>query len=166
MEFTLQLISLLLSGIFGLASIYFAYKTVKINKEYTELTQKYEEKRRDFDLYKLRKDIFDLVRKMLQIGFTPLEEVNDYQNFIKSYQATYESKFLFDEDITNYIEEIYEKISGKRMLYVKIDSYSKLGQKPDKWDDWFGEIKEINSWLEKQLPEANKKFQEYLNQTA
>lgn len=138
-------ISGFLIPLIAVITAYIAYQQYKINQNKLK-----------FDLYDKRFKVYyslmGLISYVIQAGTTTKEETDKFMREI------YESKFLFHENVSNYLNIIHNRAKELRYLDKKIanarttDEREKLLNEKDKHFDWFVD----------QMKESQKIFSSYL----
>ena len=147
---SIQILQGLLTPFIACIAVYIAYQQHK--------TARY---RLRLDLYNKRFNVFNstksLLGKIARNGNVTNEELLDFL------RSTDEAIFLFKQDISDYLRELYEKGSTLQRFEKRINGsdFSKIEVKEkEKILDKRGEI---FSWLTKQFKVCQQKFGEYLN---
>lgn len=140
----------LLTPIIAVVTTYIAYQQWKINRQKLFL-----------DLYDRRLKVYEEVRQIL--GMVARDARASYDDLLKFHIAVSEADFLFEPEISEYIEEIYQR--GVKLQYWN-KQYRDLTQtKPDGYDHQKicdGMDAELN-WLIQQFEPAKQKFKKYLH---
>lgn len=146
----IQILKGLLTPFIAFITVYIAYQQFK--------TARYKLK---LDLYKKRFDVFNstkcLLGKIIRNGDVTNDELLDFL------RSTDEAIFLFKQDISDYLKELYQESLNLQRYEKRIHSsdFSKIEVKEqEKILDKRGEI---FSWFTKQFEVCQQKFGEYLN---
>lgn len=111
------------------------------------------------DIYNLRIPIYnayrDLVSKILRDAKV---EMQDLFNFA---DRTHEALFLFDEEIVDFISDIFKKAHRLRYLKQIMDNPELV--KEDRWESIVEEESDLLQWFHDNFQEARKLFKKYLN---
>jgi len=140
----------LLTPLIAIIAVYIAYQQFIINRNRLRL-----------DLYEKRFRVFNETKKVLhkinQDSKIDLIELRDFKF------STNESKFLFEVDITDYLEEIKKNSIELNHL---TDDLNKLNQYPvgskDR-EDKVQRYSELTSWFTEQYLNIEIKFEKYLD---
>ncbi|SNX59677.1 hypothetical protein SAMN06296273_1115 [Nitrosomonas ureae] len=140
----------LLTPTIAVVTTYIAYQQWKINRQKLFL-----------DLYDRRLKVYEEVRQIL--GIVVRDAGASYDDLLKFRKAVSEADFLFEPEISKYIEEIYQH-------GVKLQSWNKQYRdstqpKPYGYDHQKvceGIETELN-WLTQQFEPTKQKFKKYLN---
>ena len=146
--FWIELSKFLLPFVIGGATLYIAWQQWKTNK------LKY-----SLDLYE-RLKIYDEVKQILTL--TMQSNSPGHDAILNFYRSTSHAIFLFESDITDYIEEIYNHLLK---LQEWSDQYRDFNQHIP--DDYDGKkistgIHDESIWLTHQLSESKLKFKKHL----
>ncbi len=139
----------LLTPIIAVVATYIAYQQWKTNKQKLGL-----------DLYDRRLKVYEEVRQILSIiraGKASYEELSRF------YRAVSEADFLFKSEITDYINEIYER--GVNLQCWSEQYRDNTQDKPDGYNHQKivdGKRVELK-WLINQFEPAKQKFKKYLD---
>jgi len=129
----------------SLAVAYIAYQQFRLGREKMKL-----------DLFEKRFAVFAAVRRFLSAiaaeGKCSMEQLSEYRRFVA------EASFLFESDITTFIDEI-DKHALQLWLIKEKDSATPLGEEKVRLADAWG--REM-TWLMNQLPELRPKFAPYM----
>ena len=124
---------------------YIAYQQVRTAREKFKL-----------DLFEKRFQVFSgarcLLSKILVTANVDLEALFEYRGAIA------EASFLFGEDITEYLEEIYRRALRLHTLHQTMDPLPRGDERSRLASEISNELK----WLNEQLPELKKRFAPYL----
>lgn len=135
----------LLTPVIAGIAVYIAYQQYKTNRDKVRL-----------DLYNKRFKVFDSLKTLLghigQQGNVKLEQVYEFMT------ATKEAVFLFEEDISTYLDTISQKAFDLRSENMKLEKLPVGEERSAKVD----ETSELCSWLVKQSEVAVDKFNKYL----
>ena len=136
-----KLLAILLAGFGG----YIAYQQFRLGREKFKL-----------DLFDKRFSVFAATRRLLSIILT---EANVSLEQLFEYRASVaEATFLFDSDITDYLDEIDKKAFRFRFTREQIEVVPAVENRPKLVD----EHHHIQTWLTDQLPILKVKFGPYL----
>ncbi|MCF7895880.1 MAG: hypothetical protein K9L87_01405 [Candidatus Omnitrophica bacterium] len=144
-----EIISIIFNIIFGFTAAILAVKNHNLNKRIQQVTH-----------YKDRKLIFDKVRKYIA-------NIVKYGNIetecpIQFARDTKDAKFLFGDDIMQYINKLYRK--GIDMNQMTKELIKVAGNK-EKEEKLINKQRKIHEWFQKQLKEKDRKFEKYLKTT-
>jgi len=134
-----------LTPLIGAIVSYIAWQQWRTNQEKLKL-----------ELYDRRLRTYEEIRKIL--GRIIREGKVTERKLLEFRQSVFEADFLFDEEIINYIDEIYKK--GLELHYKKEDfecSYS------DAKSELAEEARTLFKWFTEQPVQAKKIFKRYLN---
>ena len=116
---------------------------------------------------KLKLDLFDKRFKVYQITKEFLELVVhvefDLKELNKFEDNTEEAVFLFDENLSKYLDKIYFKSNNLRKIgkqHYALEQNSKMSEENE--EDLVKKYDELNNWLIGQLEELPKVFSPYL----
>ena len=124
---------------------YIAYMQFKTNRDRLRL-ELYEKR---FSIYKGLNTIIRSYIRDLDISIDALKEFR---------AKTHEAAFLFDDDIVQYLEEVYNNARKLNSL-----NYKNKKNLPDpEGGKIVKEIQETGNWLERQLIDSKHKFSKYL----
>ncbi|MGE0471732.1 MAG: hypothetical protein AB7L09_26365 [Nitrospira sp.] len=132
--------------VLAISAAYIAYQQYRLGREKFKL-----------DLFEKRFAVFSGTRKFLTHILTD-GNLKDY-NYLWEYRAAIgEAEFLFETDVTEYLEDIY-----KQALKLKTHSeeMSSLPAGPDR-TQLNHELHEALSWLLDQLPQLKIRFSPYM----
>jgi hypothetical protein len=135
----IESVALIISLITGICVAVIAYGQYRIEKDKVKL-----------ELYRKRYDIYIKVQEFIAIIVG-----NNYcttENLQMFLRDTREVEFLFNQDIVNYLDEMYKKGVAMR------DTYNLETRDPDSFY-------EIQDWFGHQFKESIKKFKPYLDFT-
>lgn len=144
----IDFLSAALTPVIALITVYIAYQQYRTNKI-----------RLQHDLYERRVEVFRGVLQLLSAVLRQGGVVSeDIVNLVRS---TSEKEFLFDNDICQYINDIYSK--GVELWSIREQLRdSDLIDKQDK-SMLLKKQSELLMWLTDQLPQVRKKFSKYLS---
>ncbi|WP_147383598.1 hypothetical protein [Nitrosomonas supralitoralis] len=140
----------LLTPLIAVVTTYIAYQQWKLNRQKLFL-----------DLYDRRLKVYEEVRQIL--GIVARDARASYDDLLKFRKAVSEADFLFESEISKYIEEIYQH--GVKLCYWTEEYRDSTQAKPDGYDHQKvcdGMHAELN-WLTQQFEPAKQKFRKYLN---
>src|SRR5699024_7079731 len=112
--------------------------------------------------YEKRYKVFKAVKNMTSYIMTGLQTPKGWQDFLDEYHKTDEAKFIFngDEDIENFIEEIYHNANKAYTANKILNTDTQLPEKRIKQQtEKYGEVLD---WVENKFTKANKLFEPYL----
>ncbi len=139
----------MLTPVIAVIAVYIAWQQKKINEQKLNL-----------DLYDRRLRIYEEVRKILSIIIRDAKA--SYDDLLKFYSAASEADFLFDPEITKYIDEIYRHGIQLQRWNSEYRDYTQ--PTPEGYDHkkvCDGMHTEL-TWLADQLIPAKQKFKPYL----
>ena len=114
----IELFCAFLTPIISFTTVYIAYQQWKTNKQ-----------KLDFDRYDRRIRIYEEVQKILSVVIQ--DGHSSYPSLIAFLSRASEADFLFDEDVTNYIREIFKR----GITVVSVDG--KFDEKKEETLNWF-----------------------------
>lgn len=136
-----KLLAILLAGFGG----YIAYQQFRLGREKFKL-----------DLFDKRFSVFAATRRLLSIILTEanvsLEQLFEYR------AAVAEATFLFDSDVTDYLDEVDKKALRFRFTNEQIRGVPPVANR----DKFVDENHALHAWLTDQLPVLKMKFSPYL----
>lgn len=142
----LQILSGLLVPIIAIITTYIAYQQYKTNRDKLR-----------FGLYDKRYAVYSFLKgfisQIIRNGTITPKRIFEYR------RKTKESEFLFDKEITAYLEEVFKKTFELHAIHER---YSPLpvGDERSRLVD---KEAELLSWFESQISVANDKFNKYLS---
>ena len=144
----LALFAIIVAGFIGFQQISLMDRQNILNKNSVRL-----------GLFDKRFKIFDETKKvLLKIMRGARIDQDELNGFIKNNK--HESKFLFNEDVTNFIEEVFEKAITLNGVSDKLsNSPSNISHR----DNLLDERSACVDWFTKQHSEMENKFDKYLN---
>ncbi len=165
----------LLTPLIAIIAVYIAFQQYHSNKKQGELKLKLdsnnselerkrlslEEYRVKLDLYNKRFRIFEETKKVLhkiaQEGHINLIELRDFRF------STNESKFLFDDEICQLLEELKTKAIELNQAGEKLKDLSQYPVDSQQRAEKIGECSGLNSWFNTEYDHLEIKFDKYLN---
>jgi len=170
----INILSGLLTPIIAIIAVYIAYQQFRSNRSQGELKIKLdtdknslEHKRLDLEEYRLRLDlynkryrIFEEIKKVLfKINQDAQIELVELREFKASVN---ESKFLFDNDISEFLEDLKRNAIEYTHLKNEIDKkYIPTGS--PEWQEKTKTESSLRSWFTYEYENVENKFDEYLN---
>jgi len=140
-----EILSALLTPVIAIVTTYIAIQQYRNERAKTRR-----------ELYEKRLEVYQASSKFLNFSWSDNLLSHDVLRELNS--AVYESPFLFENDICNFVESIQQKARKKLMLL------SRVAQTP--LEDSFDlkqEIRDIDRWFDSQRPVIQDKFMPYLN---
>jgi len=120
----IKILSALLTPVIAIFAAYIGYKQYTINKKNSERLLYMDRRKMDLDLYKSRYKIFDETKNVLlkisKNAGIDIIEVRDYNFSIN------ESKFLFEEDIVNFLQELQRKAIDLTHITKELENKQEL----------------------------------------
>jgi hypothetical protein len=146
----LQILQGLLTPVIGLTTLYIAWQQWRVNERKSVL-----------DRYERRLQIYQRVVEMLRLivrDFKP--EIHD---LLKFSAETAEADFLFGDEISKYLNEIY--VHGVNLHAAKFEYRDFTQQPPPGYDHQkvVDAITREEGWFVEQFPVAKEKFKKYLD---
>lgn len=139
----------MLTPMIAVVTAYIAWQQWKINRQKLNL-----------DLYDRRLKVYEEVRQILSIILRDAKA--SYDDLMKFYRAVSEADFLFGPEISEYIEEIYQR--GVQLQYWNGEYRDYTQLKPEGYDHkkiCDGMHAEL-MWMTHQFEPAKEKFKKYL----
>jgi len=140
----------MLTPLIAIITVYIAWQQWQTNK-----------KKLFLDLYDRRLKIYEEVRQILSVILRDARA--SYDDLMKFRRAVSEADFLFGSEITNYIDEIYQR--GVKLEYWNREYRDYTQLKPENYDHlkiceaMHSEV----TWLTAQFEPARQKFKKYLD---
>ncbi len=165
----------LLTPLIAIIAAYIAYQQYYSNKKQGELKLeleaanselennrlKIEEYRLKLDLYEKRYNIFDRIKKLLlKINRDVEIDITELADFMAE---TNECKFLFDNDIESFRDEISKKAIDITYLKKELDNKILLPVNSPKREDKVASFGELTSWFTFEYENVEVRFEKYLN---
>lgn len=171
----LNVLSGLLTPMIAIIAVYIAYQQYQSNKKQGELKLKLdsdsselERKRLNLEEYKLKLDLYNkrfrifeetkkVLYKIVQEAHIDLAELNDFRF------STDESKFLFDDEISQFFVEL--KTNAIKLNHAE-ENLKDRNQYPvgtEKLEEKISQAKELSSWFNAEYNNLETKFDRYLN---
>lgn len=142
-------ITALLIPLIGFITLYIAYQQWKTNKASEETNAK----RLKHELYDRRFAIYEAARSLLR-DIVVKGSISD-EILINYWSAINSARFLLDDDLTSYLEEIEKKAVDLQTKQIE-------AQGPDGLSVGARERAELKKWFYKQILVLNEKFYAYL----
>jgi len=142
----LQILSGVLVPAIAVITVYIAYQQYKTNRDKLR-----------FELYDKRYSVYRALKTFVSLiiaqGNIDLKRVFECNRDVK------ESEFLFDQEITSYLEEIFKKALELHAVHEKYSSLP-VGDERSRLVDKEGNLL---LWFENQITVATNKFSKYLS---
>lgn len=142
-------ITALLTPLIGLIAIYIAYQQWKTNRANQETNAK----RLKLELYNKRFAIYGAARTFLR-GIAVNRSISD-EMLVKYWAGINPARFLLDEELANYLEEIEKKAVDLQTIQIE-------SQEPGGPSVRARERGELKKWFYKQIYILNENFHPYL----
>jgi len=119
------------------------------------------EKLKQFDLYNRRHRVFDILVSSLQ-EILKTRTIEDKQ-VLKLHTMKVQGYFLFEEDVSNYLDEVFKK--ADRLLYLRLftDQKPANDKEAEEANKAIVEKNQIMKWFQKQFENLKSKFASYLD---
>lgn len=146
----IAIFSSLLTPVIAIVSVYIAYQQWKTNKRKLHL-----------DRYKRRLRVYEEVKKILSMITRDANASMD--DLLKFRASVSEADFLFNNEISEYIDEIYDHGLSLRHWNQEFRDYTQ--EMPDGYDHKkvVDEMHKELKWLVDQFGPAKEKFKKYLD---
>lgn len=145
MDLALKIITALATLTIGIAASILAYQQYKISKAKLR-----------FDLYDKRLTLFNRLRDYAsEVAMTSKDGLEILDDAGKFYRDTIECQFLFDEDISGYFKEVYEK--GKQLSEAKL-GLERPNLTQEEREAFKHQVVELKTWFFDQSDEVFKVF--------
>ncbi len=144
----IELISSALTPIIAVTVAYIAYKQYKIDKDNLRLA-----------LYEKRFKVYQSVKEILaEASINPPVNIEAFSKFLTNID---ESEFLFDNEISEYLENIHMKVIHLNNLEKKLkESHLPVGDERTKF---VNEEEKLIEWFQTQFKIAKELFSKYLS---
>lgn len=147
LESILMISSGFLTPLIAILAIYIAFKQYRI--------QRYKLR---FDLYDRRFKIFERIKEFIsKIGPKNRMESKEIGIF---YTSIIEYRFLFDQDVNDFIDELVEKVEEFDIVCTDIVSYQKDTPEREKLEE---QREKLRWWMMERLKELPDRFEKYLS---
>lgn len=144
----IELISSALTPIIAITVTYIAYKQYKIDKDNLRLA-----------LYEKRFKVYQSVRGV--ISYLSVDSDGGNEEYYKFLESIDEGEFLFDNEISEYLENIRLKVIRLKILEKKLkESPLQVGDERTKF---VNEEEELVKWFSDQIKTAKELFSKYLS---
>ena len=122
---------------------YFAWSQNKLNKTQMKIA-----------LYNRRRKVLDSIYRFMAETHEQMNTDNEKIELLRS--ETMESIFIFDEEIENYIQLLFEK--SRQLMIINED----IEKNPEKYDSLKLDKNEISKWFNVQFSKLKGMFEKYL----
>ena len=139
----------LLTPVIAIVTTYIAWQQWKINQQ-----------KLDFEKYNRRLRIYEKVKEILDIVMRNGKVSGE--DLLKYRESVSEADFLFDSEIIDYINEIYNRGLNLRKLNLKYKDYTERHIKDYDYEKLVDEMDKELKWFLKQSEIAKEKFKNYL----
>jgi len=142
--------------IIGLAIVYFQIKIQKSQRDIQEAQLRSQELQLRIGLFDKRYEVFHATMVFITII---MQNVNlTLEDLMKFLRDSKYKEFLFDSDIREYLDELYNQGLKLKRIVAMADKY----RSDNKHEEYANEIFEITGYFQKQFEVASIKFGEYL----
>ncbi len=171
----LNILSGLLTPLIAIIAVYIAYQQYQSNKKQGELKLKLdsenselERKRLSIEEYKLKLDLYNkrfrifeetkkILHKIVQEAHIEPIELRDFRF------STNESKFLFDNEITLFLEELKTKAFKLNHAEENLKNLNQYPVETGKRETEISKDSELTSWFNSEYENIEYRFDKYLN---
>lgn len=162
MDNALKLLYGALTPLIAIFAVWIAYQQHRTNRRKAESDERLAQQKQRFDLYERRLTVFDAAMDLIATTQAMPEEKQQWSEpelYLR--KAIFESYFLFDRDIVDYLWVLDAKY--QRFMYFAKRAVSSGLRNEEKLQKSIDEAEELERWFADQFEDAQKRFSSYLS---